>query len=87
MSKFKEKDIVVVMDNDKVRKFIRELVPIGMITKITKVITIDNESNYYYLLSNSTPQGTYDINKFRMATDREAFLYHLEGAPFVMEKE
>ena len=86
MIEFKVGDIVVVISNDRIGKTVQKLVPIGMVTEIIK----DNgysAAKWYYIMLNGLDCVTSDMEKFRIATPREQFLYHLEGKPFVVEEE
>lgn len=84
---FKTGDIVVVINNNRIfNPVVKSLAPIGMVTEIIKNQSYLSEKWYYFLLS-GLKCITLDIEKFRMATPREQFLYHLEGKPFIMEKE
>lgn len=82
--KFKEGDIVVVISF--IGRNPRKVFPIGLITQIYRChhgLTATPLKKDYYTYA----YATNNFLKFRKATKREEFLYHLEGGPFVLKEE
>jgi len=79
---FKERDVVVII---KTKIDMPNIFPINLVTKIIKCedgLTVIGISNYHSFWAHITG-GSLEVRK---ATDRESFLYHLNGEkPFILE--
>lgn len=87
---------------DSTRNYYFRYYPIGLITIITLVTfqtgskgkgyeirlrALDKGEEYYPRELKVCISKRKDKQRIRLATDREAFLYHLEGKPMVLDEE
>ena len=88
LSKFKTGDVVVVTENEDCEEYEKdERFPKGLITEVIigAYMVCEKKLTIKALKSKST--WTYSTNKhlkYRPATEREVFLYHILGHPYCM---
>lgn len=87
---FKEGTVVVIKEiTERAKKLGKEeRLPYNLITEIQTFHTKVKDVSVMCVLGlNQLPYSIREmISVMKMATDREAFLYHLEGKPFVLEE-